>query len=124
MKIILSLLLSLIIYCVTYTQAPEIEWQNTIGGDYFDELYSIEQTYDGGYILGGSSASGISGDKTEDANNYDYWVIKLDTIGNIEWQNTIGGTDNDYLYSIHQTFCLSGVLTTIKKYIIPTKPCV
>jgi len=45
--------------------AQEIEWQNTIGGNNTDQLYSIQQTSDGGYILGGWSLSNISGDKTE-----------------------------------------------------------
>jgi len=35
--------------------------------------------------------------------NYDYWVIKLDSLGNIEWQNTIGGNSDDNLISIAHT---------------------
>ena len=84
----------------------EIEWQNTIGGDLDDELYDIQETYGGGYIVGGTSYSNISGDKTESNFSYepDYWIIKLDTIGNIEWQNTIGANGAEYLQSIRQTF--------------------
>ncbi|MFT5071880.1 MAG: hypothetical protein ACI8V8_001851, partial [Chitinophagales bacterium] len=74
-------------------QAPTIEWQNTIGGSSGDYLYSINQTSDGGYILGGRSSSGLSGDKTEGSQgNDDYWVVKLNSLGVIEWQNTIGGS--------------------------------
>ncbi len=54
------------------------------------------QSYDGGYLVVGESWSTMSGDKTE--NNYgdsDYWIIKLDQTGNIEWQNTIGGNEAD-----------------------------
>jgi len=81
-----------------------IQWQNTIGGSGYDQLYSIQQTSDGGYILGGYSNSGISGDKTESSQgDYDYWVVKLDAIGNIQWQTTIGGNDADWLYSVQQT---------------------
>ncbi|MFI5172810.1 MAG: T9SS type A sorting domain-containing protein [Chitinophagales bacterium] len=81
-----------------------IQWQNTIGGDSEDELYSIQQTIDGGYILGGYSASGISGDKTENCwGSWDYWPVKLDMIGNIQWQSTIGGNDDDRSYSIQQS---------------------
>ena len=46
-------------------QPPVIEWQKTIGGNNDDELFAIHRTIDGGFILGGYSASGISGDKTE-----------------------------------------------------------
>jgi hypothetical protein len=80
-----------------------IEWQNTIGGNNQDDLYSIQQTTDGGYILGGKSISDSSGDKTENScGQFDYWVVKLDTIGNIQWQNTIGGSGEDVLNSIKQ----------------------
>lgn len=76
-----------------------IQWQNTIGGSGPDGLLSVEKTIDGGYILGGYSGSGISGDKTESyIGSYDYWVIKLDSLGNIQWQNTIGGSGTEYLY--------------------------
>nr|MBK9653884.1 hypothetical protein [Bacteroidota bacterium] len=78
-----------------------IVWQNTIGGNSDDQLYSITSSPDGGYVLGGYSYSNISGDKTENSNGVaDYWVVKIDSLGNIVWQNTIGGGGGDYLYSI------------------------
>ena len=85
----------------------DIEWQNTIGGTSSDFLASVEQTFDGGYIIGGYSKSGISGDKTElnitGGEGYDYWIVKLNALGSIEWQNTIGGNNDDFLVSTHQT---------------------
>jgi hypothetical protein len=84
-----------------------IEWQRTIGGSDADGLRSIRQTADNGYILGGLSVSGISGEKTEGSRgtspSYDYWILKLDTLGNIEWQKTYGGDQTDDLISIRQT---------------------
>ncbi|MBK9638385.1 MAG: hypothetical protein IPO63_11410 [Bacteroidetes bacterium] len=65
---------------------------------------SIDQTTDGGFILGGKSVSNISGDKTEvNLGAYDFWIVKTDSLGNIEWQNTIGGNSEDHLNSIQQT---------------------
>ena len=91
-------------WVIKLDSAGNIVWQNTIGGNKLDELNSIQQTVDGGYILGGQSASGISGDKTKPSQgNSDYWVIKLDSAGNIVWQNTIGGDNRDELNSIQQT---------------------
>jgi hypothetical protein len=82
-----------------------IQWQNTIGGSDGDYLYSIAQTTDGGYILGGSSESNISGDKTENSNGgIDYWIVKIDSTGAIQWQNTIGGSGDDELCSIVESF--------------------
>ncbi|MBK7443288.1 MAG: hypothetical protein IPI65_17825 [Bacteroidetes bacterium] len=50
------------------------EWDNTIGGNDGDNLLDIEQTPDGGYILGGSSASNESDDKSEHRLGLsDYW---------------------------------------------------
>ncbi|MGB3077363.1 MAG: T9SS type A sorting domain-containing protein [Chitinophagales bacterium] len=90
-------------WVVKLNSAGDIEWQNAIGGSGDDNLWSAEETADGGYILGGYSTSGISGDKTEASlGAADYWVVKLDNIGNIEWQNTIGGSNTDYLVAIHQ----------------------
>ncbi len=81
-----------------------IQWQNTIGGKSDDYLYTVVQTTEGGYLLGGYSSSGISGDKTEASQgSYDYWVVKLNGSGNIEWQNTIGGSKDDYLHSVIET---------------------
>lgn len=80
-----------------------IEWQKTIGGKYYDELKSIVATKDG-YLLGGYSNSPESGDKNQ--NNIgvgDYWIVKIDKTGNILWQKTIGGDQDDNLYTLIPT---------------------
>src|SRR6185436_15876568 len=85
-------------------QAPGIEWQNTIGGSASDQLSSIKKTFDGGYISGGVSGSSVSGDKTENClGAIDFWVVKVNAVGNIQWQNTIGGSSFDILSSLDQT---------------------
>jgi Secretion system C-terminal sorting domain len=84
--------------------AGNIQWQNTIGGDSLEVLYSVIQTFDGGYLLGGYSSSDSGWDKTEDCRgHFDCWVMKLDTMGNVLWQKTIGGDTTDFLYSIIQS---------------------
>jgi hypothetical protein len=100
----ITFLFTAIIFSLNSFSQPAIQWQNTIGGSASDELNTIQQTADGGYILGGNSQSNISGDKTENAIGVrDYWMVKTDATGNIQWQNTIGGSGNDYLYCIRQT---------------------
>ncbi len=82
-------------------------WDKRFGGNRNDQLWSVAQTKDGGFILGGFSWSDSSGDKT--VNNYglvsysDYWIVKIDSLGNKQWDNHYGGTANEYLYSIRQT---------------------
>jgi hypothetical protein len=73
-----------------------IEWQRAYGsGSRSNRTNSIQQTSDDGYILAGNM--GVSGSS-------DAWVLKLDSGGNIEWQQAYGDIDNDErAYSIQQT---------------------
>ncbi len=81
------------------------QWQVTIGGDSQEKLSSIKPTSDGGFIIGGTSASDKSAQKSEDGfGNLDYWVVKLDSKGTIEWQKIFGGRYADELRSIDTTF--------------------
>ncbi|HEX5152760.1 MAG TPA: T9SS type A sorting domain-containing protein [Parafilimonas sp.] len=80
------------------------EWDRRFGGNNDDKLYSLQQTSDGGYILGGYSLSNISGDKTEATRgNYDYWIVKIDANGLKQWDRCFGGSKDDQLYSLQQT---------------------
>jgi hypothetical protein len=80
------------------------QWDKTLGGSSSDYLYSLQQTTDGGYILGGYSDSPISGDKTQASRgNNDYWVVKLDASGAKQWDRTYVGADNDQLAKVQQT---------------------
>lgn len=92
-------------YWVVKTDAAgNIEWQNGLGGNQYDIARKLIETTDGGYLIGGYSNSGITGDKTEALIGiYDYWVVKLNSAGTIEWQNTIGGTSDEYLFSLKET---------------------
>lgn len=85
-------------------------WDKTYGGENVDELQSLVATADGGYLLGGTSMSGISGDKStankdNNPNNPlgDYWVVRIDASGNKLWDKTFGGNNYDYLKTIMAT---------------------
>ncbi|WP_276372159.1 T9SS type A sorting domain-containing protein [Chryseolinea sp. H1M3-3] len=74
------------------------EWDKTIGGDGYDELWSVVPAFDGGYLLAGYTTSGRSADKSEDSRgDYDYWVVKVDKYGNKQWDRTFGGSGQDQL---------------------------
>lgn len=91
-------------WVVKFSSLGSIQWDKTIGGDNDDVLTSLQQTADRGYILGGYSVSKMSGDKTQTGwEKSDYWVVKLDYAGNIQWDKTIGGNRTDCLKSILQT---------------------
>lgn len=82
-----------------------ILWQNVIGGENDDFLYDFAHVADGGYLATGVSYSGISGDKTDSTFGWgDYWVIKLDSLGSILWDITLGGTAYDYPSEVLSTY--------------------
>lgn len=95
-------LLMLFITTTYLTAQPAIEWQKSLGGSFADEAYSIQQTADGGYIMVGLSNSN-DGDVTGNHGGDDYWVVKLNSTGAIDWQKTYGGTAADVARSIQQT---------------------
>lgn len=76
---------------------PVEELNKTFGGIKWDECSAIELTSDGGYVLGG----------TIDANGYDdngdCWLFKIDSYGNLEWENTYGGHSSEMGVDICKT---------------------
>ncbi len=73
-------------------------WDKRFGGVGDEHLTSIQQVSDSGFILSGSSASGIGGNKTQSCWGYeDYWIVKVNAIGNKLWDSRFGGSSEDYL---------------------------
>ncbi len=67
---------------------PDEVFTTLIGGSKNDWAFSVEQTFDGGYIIGGTTFSSGAGWA-------DYYLIKTNSSGNVEWQRTYGGNDYD-----------------------------
>jgi hypothetical protein len=81
---------------------PTIEWQRSYGGTQYEEAKSIQQTNDGGYIVAGYSRS-IDLDITDNHGAYDFWVLKLSSLGEPEWKKSYGGTNNEWANAVKQT---------------------
>ena len=83
-----------------------VQWNQTFGGDSNGRLYSLQQTFDGGYILGGATRPFGTG-------SYDFWLVKTDNNGVQLWNRTFGGNFRDIAYSVQQTsdggFIMAGV---------------
>ena len=92
----------------TDSQGTE-EWNKTFGGSKNDEGNSVQQTSDGGYIITGRTYVIGSVDDS------DVWLIKIDSNGNEEWNQTIGESGNGYDYYDHGEF---GHQTTDGGYVI------
>jgi hypothetical protein len=80
----------------------EVQWQKSFGGSSIEFFTSVVQTADGGYAMAGIHEShtyemtGIHG-------NSDFWVMKVDANGMLQWQKFLGGSAFDRAESIVQT---------------------
>jgi hypothetical protein len=75
---------------------PSEMFVRNYGGGGHDFARFVQQTTDEGYIIAGSTESignGLS----------DFWLIKTDSEGNEEWNQTYGGVENDWGRSVKQT---------------------
>ena len=81
---------------------PSIQWEKSLGGSESDKATSVEQTFDGGFIVAGYSRSN-DGDVSGNHGGYDYCIMKLDQNGLLLWQRTFGGSDDDEPNTIHET---------------------
>jgi hypothetical protein len=65
-----------------------MKWNQTYGGTDYDDPSSLVTTSDGGYALAGWTTSfGAEGD--------DFWLVKIDAYGNVEWSHTYGRGRSD-----------------------------
>ena len=79
------------------------ELDRRMGGDSGDYLMSVQQTKDKGFILGGYSNSHIGYTKSEDTRGgNDYWIVKTDSLGDVQWEKTLGGSGDDKLSGIYE----------------------
>lgn len=85
-------------WLVKIDNAGNIQWNQTYGdgGANTDAAKSIIQTSDGGYAIAGITYSFGSGAS-------DFWVVKTDSTGNVQWSQTYGGPNYDFPCSIVQT---------------------
>jgi hypothetical protein len=92
-----------------------MQWNKTYGGTKADQAFSVVQTFDGGYALGGSTFSYGKGQN-------DFWLVKVDSSGNMQWNKTYGGTSCDEAHSVVQTsdggYALAGSTESFGTYSI------
>lgn len=101
MKNILSLIL-LFFSSMAVEAQPAIQWQRCLGGSGYEFAHCVRQTSDGGYIMAGYTTSN-DGNVSGNHGAEDFWIVKLDANGNIQWQKCIGGTNDEEANAIEQT---------------------
>jgi hypothetical protein len=84
------------VYLIKTDSLGDTLWTRTYGGSSNDDGSSVQQTTDGGYIVGGRTLSFGAG-------NFDVYLIKTDSIGDTLWTRTYGGSQHDDEWSVQQT---------------------
>jgi hypothetical protein len=75
-------------YLVKTDSSGNMMWSQTYGGPDHDDSCSLVATSDGGYAIAGGTFSFGAG-------NEDFWLVKTDASGNMEWNQTYGGTNSE-----------------------------
>ena len=84
------------IWMLKISSEGSLIWEKTIGGTSFDAARSISMTQDNGFVITGSSRSSDNGFTNQGQN--DALILKISSEGDLEWQQTIGGSEIDFLY--------------------------
>jgi hypothetical protein len=87
------------------SQVPVVQWQKTFGGTNDDEAFSILVLPDNNYVVAGFSSSNngdVIGHHNPPPGFYapDFWIIKIDNLGNLLWNKSFGGQQSDVANSI------------------------
>ena len=77
-------------------------WRRYFGGSNVDESLDVIETLDGGFLLIGISES-TDFDISNARGANDFWVVKIDENGNLQWEKSYGGSESDFAYSITNT---------------------
>lgn len=96
LSVVLSVLLSFSLAISVEAEASWVIWSQTYGATYSDYAEAMVQTSDGGYALAGSTSSFGAG-------AFDFWLVKTDASGNIEWDRTYGGENWEVADSLVET---------------------
>ncbi|WP_409199180.1 hypothetical protein [Methanospirillum lacunae] len=89
-------------WIIKLTREGLISWEKSLDTPNHEEIHSIQQTRDSGYIVSGSIRF-PDGLHTPSRSDRDIWIAKLTSSGDLIWKKTFGGTKDDLGYSIRQT---------------------
>jgi hypothetical protein len=85
------------------------QWDRSFGGGGTENALAVIKTSDGGYALAAETTSYGAG-------RFDFWLVKVDSSGALQWNKTYGGTGDDEAYCIVQTsdsgYALAGSTTS------------
>ena len=79
-----------------------VQWRGYFGGTNNDRAHSVVQTNDGGFVMAGFTESDDY-DISNTNGSYDFWVVKVDSFGNLVWEHSFGGEGIEVSYDIAKT---------------------
>jgi hypothetical protein len=77
---------------IKFTSLGEIEWKKSIGGTFFQRGYSIKTAIDNGYVVSGYTDCNDGDFDGMNKGDDDAFVIKMDSLGNLQWSRVLGGS--------------------------------
>ncbi|RRQ49941.1 hypothetical protein DZC72_04980 [Maribacter algicola] len=80
----------------------DVEWRGYFGGTNNDRSHAVVRSQDGGFVMAGFSESNDF-DISNPGGSYDFWLVKLDNTGTMEWERSFGGTGIEISYDIDNT---------------------
>jgi len=80
----------------------DVIWERRYGGTNEEVARSISKTTDGGYIIAGQSNSS-DGDVSKNEGFFDYWIVKITSNGDLQWEKNFGFSGRDIAYEAFQT---------------------
>lgn len=89
------------LWLIKVSPSGDLLWEKTIGGSNFDVARYIIKSQNQGFLLVGSSRSSDI-DVSNNQGQNDAWILKVDVNGNLLWEQSIGGSNIDFAYSIAQ----------------------
>jgi len=81
------------LWVVDFDANGDVKWQKTYNLNVLNKATSIAVADNGDILVAGWT----QGLEAEDVN---FWLLRLDSQGNVIWQKTYGGDDEDYAYAI------------------------
>jgi hypothetical protein len=84
------------IYLIKTDSLGDTIWARTYGDSLRNGGWCVQQTIDGGYVIAGATILSLG-------DFLDFYLVKIDSLGNVLWEKTYGGNSHDGALSVQQT---------------------
>ncbi len=82
------------IWLVKLSASLDIVWEKSLGGSVAEYIHNLWVLNDGSLLLGATSNS-LDGDVSWNNGSIDWWLVRLDAAGEIQWETNLGGSRHE-----------------------------